>query len=69
MFPKKAVGSVVGLGGMAGAFGGMLLATSTGFILEFTGSYLTLFIISGSAYLTAFLIFILLVPRLEPVRL
>lgn len=69
MFPKKAVGSVVGLGGMAGAIGGMLLATGAGFLLEWTGSYLTLFIISGSAYLVALLIFHLLVPKMEPANL
>ena len=65
MFPKQAVGSVVGLGGMAGAVGGMLLATSAGILLEWTGSYMTLFIISGSAYLVALLIMHLLVPKLE----
>ncbi len=65
MFPKRAVASVVGLGGMAGSVGGMLLATGAGFILEFTGSYLTLFIISGSAYLLALLIFHGLVPKME----
>jgi MFS transporter, ACS family, aldohexuronate transporter len=66
MFPKQAVASVVGLGGMAGAVGGMLLSTGAGFLLEWTGSYLTLFIISGSAYLTNLLIFHLLVPKMEP---
>lgn len=68
-FPRKAIGSVVGLGGMAGAIGGMLIATAAGFILELTGSYLILFIISGSVYLLAFLIFHLLVPKLEPIEL
>ena len=66
MFPRYAVGSVVGLGGMAGAVGGMLLATSAGFLLEWTGSYMTLFIISGSVYLIALFIINLLVPDLEP---
>ena len=66
MFPRDAVGSVVGLGGMAGAVGGMLLATSAGFLLEWTGSYMTLFIISGSVYLIALFIINLLVPDLEP---
>ena len=66
MFPRNAVGSVVGLGGMAGAVGGMLLATSAGFLLEWTGSYMTLFIISGSVYLVALFVFNLLVPNLEP---
>ncbi len=66
MFPRDAVGSVVGLGGMAGAVGGMLLATSAGFLLEWTGSYMTLFIISGSVYLVALFVINLLVPNLEP---
>ncbi len=65
MFPKKAVGSVVGLGGMAGAIGGMLIATSAGFILQFTGSYLSLFIVAGSVYLLALLIIQLLVPKIR----
>jgi ACS family hexuronate transporter-like MFS transporter len=66
MFPKEAVGSVVGFGGMAGAIGGMLIATLAGFVLELTGSYITLFIISGSVYLIALLIIHRLVPSLEP---
>ncbi|MBN2356882.1 MFS transporter [candidate division KSB1 bacterium] len=69
MFPKKAVGSVIGLGGMAGSIGGMLVATAAGFILQFSGSYVILFIIAGSAYLFALLIFHLLVPKIEPVDL
>jgi len=67
MFPKKAVGSVTGLGGMAGAIGGMLFSTLAGHILKWTGSYFILFIISGSAYLLALGIIQVLVPRLEPV--
>ena len=39
MFPRKAVGSVVGLGGTAGAIGGMLIAKLTGYLLQATGSY------------------------------
>lgn len=65
MFPKKAVGSVVGFGGMAGSIGGMLFATSAGLILEFTKSYMSLFIIAGSVYLIALLIYQLLVPKIE----
>jgi MFS transporter, ACS family, hexuronate transporter len=69
MFPRKAIGSIVGLGGMAGAIGGMLIATFAGFILEFTGSYLVLFIICGSMYILAYLIFIQLAPKLEQVEI
>jgi ACS family hexuronate transporter-like MFS transporter len=66
MFPRQAVGSVVGLGGAAGAVGGMLIAKVTGYILEATGSYAPVFLIAASAYLVALGIVQLLVPRLEP---
>ena len=69
MFPKQAVGSVVGLGGMAGSIGGMLIALVVGEILQRTGSYVLIFIIAGSAYLVALLIIHLLAPRLEPAKL
>jgi len=68
MFPKHAVGSVTGLGGTAGAVGGIIFSASAGHILQLTGSYLTLFIIAGSAYLVALGLIQLLAPRLEPVR-
>jgi ACS family hexuronate transporter-like MFS transporter len=67
MFPKKAVGSVVGLGGMAGSVGGMLFAPLAGLILEFTHSYLPLFIISGTAYLVSLIIFTGLVPKIKSI--
>jgi ACS family hexuronate transporter-like MFS transporter len=66
MFPRKAVGSVVGIGGMAGAIGGMLISKVVGYILQWTGSYVPIFIIAGSAYLIALLIIHLLAPKLEP---
>ncbi|MFZ4621271.1 MAG: MFS transporter [Bacteroidota bacterium] len=69
IFPKKAVGSVVGLGGMAGAVGGMLFAPATGYILELTGSYLSLFIISGSAYLVALGLMTILTGKAKPIVL
>ena len=65
MFPKKAVASVVGLGGMAGAIGGMFIATGAGFILQFTHSYVILFMICGTVYLLALLIFQLLAPKMQ----
>jgi ACS family hexuronate transporter-like MFS transporter len=68
-FPRRAVGSVVGLGGMFGSIGALLLAKVTGYVLQRTGSYLPLFIIAGSAYLTALVIIHILNPRLEPARL
>ncbi len=69
MFPREAVGTVVGFGGKAGALGGMLIAKLTGYLLETTGSYLPVFLIAGSAYLTALLVIHLLAPRLERVQL
>ena len=68
-FPRQAVGSVVGLGGMFGAVGGMLIAKLTGYILQATGSYVPVFLIAASAYLIALAVIHLLVPRLEPARL
>lgn len=68
-FPRRAVGSVVGIGGFAGSVSGMLIATATGFLLEWTGSYVLIFIIAASAYLFALLVIHLLAPRLEPARL
>jgi len=69
MFPKQAIGSVVGLGGMGGAIGGMYMATAAGFLLQWTGSYHALFIVAGSAYLAALVVVHSLAPRLKPVNL
>ena len=69
MFPRHAVGSVVGIGGMAGAVGGMMIARLVGEILQRTGSYVPIFIIAASAYLAALLVIHLLSPRLEPANL
>ena len=66
MFPKQAVGSVVGIGGMFGAIGGMVISPLVGYILQTTGSYVPIFIIAASAYLVALFIIHLLAPKLEP---
>jgi ACS family hexuronate transporter-like MFS transporter len=67
MFPRRAVGSVVGIGGMAGAMGGATMAVLTGYILESTrGNYMIIFAIAGSAYLVALAVIHLLVPNLQP---
>jgi ACS family hexuronate transporter-like MFS transporter len=65
MFPRRAVGSVVGIGGMAGAVGGMLISLIVGKILEKTGSYILIFLMAGLAYLVALAIVQLLVPRFD----
>jgi ACS family hexuronate transporter-like MFS transporter len=70
MFPKRAVGSVVGIGGMGGAVGGMFIALAVGQILTATGgSYVIIFAMAGTAYLLAFGVIHLLVPTITPVAL
>jgi len=69
IFPAQAVGSVVGIGGMAGAIGGMLIATIVGHVLQWSGSYMVPFFIAGSAYLVALATIQLLSPKLEPARI
>ena len=68
LFPSRAVGSVVGLGGMAGALGGMVIAEVVGHVLEWTHSYMVPFLIAGSAYLVGLLVVHCLSPRLAPAQ-
>ena len=68
MFPRSAVGSVTGIGGMAGAAGGALLINYAGYILQLTHSYATLFAIAASVYLIAMLILVTLAPGLRRVE-
>jgi len=69
MFPRQAVGSVVGIGGMAGALGGATMAVATGYILQSTGqNYSIIFTIAGTLYLIALLVIHTLVPNLEQVE-
>ena len=70
MFPRAAVGSVVGIGAFAGGIGGWAFQRVTGRILEATGNdYTIIFAVCGLAYVTAWTIIHLLAPRLEPARL
>ena len=66
LFPSRAVASVVGIGGMAGAIGGMLIAEIVGHVLQWTGSYMIPFFLAASAYLFALLFIQILSPRLVP---
>jgi ACS family hexuronate transporter-like MFS transporter len=68
LFPRKAVGAIIGIGGTIGAIGGMFMAKFTGWVLDATGSYVPMFLVAGMTYLVALLIIHLLVPRLEPVE-
>jgi MFS transporter, ACS family, hexuronate transporter len=63
MFPRGAVGSVVGFGGMGGSIGGMLVAPAVGYWLDWSqGAYGPLFVVAGSMYLLALALIQLLVP-------
>lgn len=69
MYPRRAVGSMVGICGFGGSVGGMLVASATGLLLEKTGSYLPIFILAGTSYFIALGLIHLTSPRLEPVKL
>ncbi|WP_188133644.1 MFS transporter [Chitinophaga sp. CF418] len=76
MFPKHAVSSVVGIGGMAGSIGGSLFPILVGYLLDYYkaqgnigAGYNILFLISGSMYLLAWLTMHLFAPRMEQVKL
>jgi len=76
MFPKKAVSSVVGIGGMAGSVGGILFPMLVGYLLDFykaagniTAGYNLLFMICGCAYLVAWGVMHLFAPKMEQVKI
>lgn len=70
MFPRRAVGTVVGFGGFMGGIGGILIAEFAGRVLNRDPSYyLPMFIVGGTLYLIALAVIHLLAPRLEPVQL
>ncbi|TPG43611.1 MFS transporter [Sphingomonas koreensis] len=63
LFPRWMVGSIVGLGGLSGAIGGMLMAKFAGIILQTVGSYQPIFIVAACAYMVALLVIHLVVPH------
>jgi ACS family hexuronate transporter-like MFS transporter len=76
MFPKRAISSIVGIGGMAGSVGNIIFPLLVGFILErykeaghITTGYNIIFCICGCAYLLAWLVMHLLAPKMKPVVL
>lgn len=69
LFPRSAIGSVAGIGGTAGAVGGMLIAKFVGYVLDVTGSYGPIFAVAGCAYLLALAALHLLSPHLAAVRI
>lgn len=76
MFPKKAIASVTGIGGMAGGIGGLLVSYLAGQMLKHYTQlgkvevgYGIMFVICGSAYLTAWVLMHLLVPKFRKIEL
>jgi len=63
------VGTVVGIGGFGGAVGGMVIASFTGLLLQWTHSYVPIFLFACSIYLIALSLIQTLNPMLEPVEL
>jgi MFS transporter, ACS family, hexuronate transporter len=68
VFPRRTVGSLVGIGGTAGAIGGMLLAKYAGWVLDRVGSFAPIFALAASAYGLALLVIHILSPRLAPAQ-
>lgn len=68
-FPRFAVGSVVGIGGAAGALGGVLVQKAAGYVKAWTGEYFLMFLFSGLAYVIALAIIQALSPKLAPAKL
>ncbi len=69
IFPRRAIGSVLGLGAIVGTITSTLFTWIVGQVLERTHSYTSILIFCGSAYVTAWLIFHLMVPRIKEVQL
>jgi len=69
VFPRSAVGSVIGIGGMLGAVGGMVFSKYIGGVLEDLGTYTPIFVVAASAYLLALLVVHILTPKMEPVKI
>ena len=75
MFPKKAIGSIIGIGGMAGGIGGVLVSKLGGYLFDYydglghiqTG-YTIMFVICAVAYLIAWFIIKTLVPKYNPIK-
>jgi len=69
VFPRQAVASVVGIGGTAGAIGGMLMSKYAGWVLDSIGSYTPIFMVAGAVYFLALAAIHVLSPRMQTVTL
>ena len=67
IYPKKAVGSMMGLSGFAGAVGGALSASFVGLLLNTTGSYFLIFLIASSVYMVNWLIIRFGIKEVKPI--
>lgn len=74
MFPKKAIASIIGIGGMAGGFGGVLVSKVGGYLFDYYDSlgqiqtgYTIMFVVCAVAYLIAWSVMKLLVPKYSPI--
>lgn len=65
MFPRSEVASVTGIGGTAGALGGVLIAYIAGHVLQYLHTYAPLFFIAASAYIVAWVLITILAPGLK----
>lgn len=62
IFPQRAMGSATGLSTMSAVLGGLVYSSVIGYVLEMTGSYLLIFIMSGFMYLLAWLVLVVGIP-------
>ena len=69
IYPKKAIGSMMGLSGFMGAIGGALSASFVGILLESTGSYFFIFLLASSVYLLNWIILKISIKKIEPLKL
>ncbi|MBL8552528.1 MAG: MFS transporter [Hyphomonadaceae bacterium] len=69
VFPRSAVGTVIGIGGALGGVGGMLFSNYVGRELERIGGYQSIFLVAGTAYLLALAIIHVITPKYEPAKL
>ncbi len=69
IYPKNAVGSMMGLSGFMGAIGGALSASFVGILLESTGSYFFIFLLASSVYLLNWIILKISIKKIEPLKL
>lgn len=69
IYPKNAVGTVIGMSGFGGALFGAFSAAFVGWILQMTGSYTLIFVLASSTYLIAWLTLKLFIKRIEPLEM